>query len=133
MIQQLHYYVFSQRIQKYRFEEVHVPQCYSSIINNSQTMERAQMSINWQMDKGDYSIENSDWERLNQKKKKKKKKKTSFLQGVYIHIGRQGRYTMYLNNNKCNTSSIAIQVVCNKWLKWVQNKNYFYFMFMYLF
>ena len=44
MIQQLQYWVFTQRIQKYRFETVHVPNVYSHIIN-SQTMEGTQMSI----------------------------------------------------------------------------------------
>ena len=44
-ILQLHFYVFTQRIQKYRFEGVHMPSVYSNIVNNSQIIERAQMSI----------------------------------------------------------------------------------------
>ena len=45
MIQQLHYWVFTQRIQKREFKGIHCPYVYNSIIYNSQDMEATQVDF----------------------------------------------------------------------------------------
>ena len=53
MTQQLHYDVFIQRIQNSASDRHRHPNVYNSNVHNSQTMERAQMSLNRYMDEED--------------------------------------------------------------------------------